>query len=491
MWIRAAGRWDTPPFPALQKGDGLASPESSRFDVVIIGGGASGALVAARLLEAGPAGGRVALVEARPEVAEGVAYSTRRSEHLLNVRAGGMSAFDEAPSDFVDFLRGLPEHAGGDHANEAPAALATRFMPRMTYARYLQAVLSGRPDQERLSRITDAAVDVAPVEGGFAVELASGGRLHAAAVVLAVGNRPARLPLGKGSGAAGVRSIQAWDYPAVAAIPADADVCILGAGLSMVDVVLSLEANGHRGRITSMSRSGLIPLAHAAPAPAAALDLPALLAMDLRARTRALRTLAASEVVQGRPWHGVMDALRPHVQTLWTSLDEAGQCRFLRHLVRFWDVHRHRIAPEVASRLQAATAAGRLQRVAGRLEAVEAVEAGSPMQICWRPRGGDQVRQFKADVLVNALGMDKRIAGGTGLLANLQARGLMQPGPHHMGAATRGDGAVLGTNGEAVPGLWTLGVLRIGDLWETIAMPDLRGQAQAVAKAVQNHLRGR
>ena len=101
------------------------------------------------------------------------------------------------------------------------------------------------------------------------------------------------------------------------------------------------------------------------------------------------------------------------------------------------------------------------------------------------------MQRFKADVLVNALGMDKRIEGGTGLLANLQARGLMQPGPHRMGAATRSDGALLGANGEPVPGLWTLGVLRIGDLWETIAMPDLRGQAQAVASAVREYLHGR
>ncbi|MGY0560431.1 FAD/NAD(P)-binding protein [Luteimonas sp. A277] len=471
----------------------MASPECSRFDVVIIGGGASGALVAARLLDASPAGCRVALVEARPAAAEGVAYSTRRGEHLLNVRASGMSAFDEAPADFVDFLRGLPEHtaegqADESQADEGQAALAARFMPRMAYARYLKAVLSGRPNQERLSRITDAAVDVAPVDAGFEVELASGGRLQAAAVVLAVGNRPARLPLGAGCRDDDEATIQAWDYPAVAAIPADADVCILGAGLSMVDVVLSLEANGHRGRIVSMSRSGLMPLAHAAPAPPAKIDIDRLLAMDLRARTRTLRALAATEVAQGRPWHGVMDALRPHVQALWTSLDEAGQRRFLRHLVRHWDIHRHRIAPEAAGRLQAATGAGRLQRVAGRLVAVE---AGSPLEISWRPRGEDQVRDFKADVLVNALGMDKRIEGGTGLLANLQARGLMRPGPHRMGAATNGDGAVLGANGEPVPGLWTLGVLRIGDLWETIAMPDLRGQAQAVAKAVQKHLHGR
>lgn len=447
---------------------------------MIIGGGASGTLVAARLMDTLDAAGRVALVESRPEVAEGVAYSTRYSEHLLNVRAAGMSAFDEAPADFVEFLRGLQEYAGED-----PAALGARFMPRRVYARYLAAVLERNPARERLHRYADTALDVTPEEGGFEVELASGIRLRAKTVVLAVGNRPARLPLADPP-APGVSTVEAWDYPAVAAIAADADVCILGAGLSMVDVVLSLEARGHRGRIVSISRSGLTPLAHATPSPPAAVDIDGLLAMDLRRRVRALRTLASAEVAQGRSWHGVMDALRPHVQALWTSLGETGQRQFLRHLVRYWDVHRHRIAPEAAARLQVALRAGRLQHLAGRLVAVA---GGSPLEVSWRPRAQAQVQRVKADVLVNALGMDKRIGGG--LPAILQARGLVQPGPHGMGVATCGAGAVLGASGEAVPGLWTLGVLRIGDLWETIAMPDLRGQAQAVASAVEAHLRSR
>ena len=91
-------------------------------------------------------------------------------------------------------------------------------------------------------------------------------------------------------------------------------------------------------------------------------------------------------------------------------------------------------------------------------------------------------------MLVNALGMDKRIDGGSGLLARLCARGLLRPGPHGMGAATAGEGGPLDASGRPVPGLWTLGTLRIGDLWETIAMPELRGQARRVAGAVRVHL---
>lgn len=475
--MRRARRWDTGRFPALP-GDRVSSPVPSRFDVVVIGGGASGTLVAAHLVD-GDAPPSVALVEAAPAVGEGVAYATRRGEHLLNVRAAGMSAFDDSPGDFVRFLRTLPEHAGED-----PAVLGQRFMPRRVYARYLAAVLDAAPARDRVQRVAATAVDVAPVADGFEVELASGARLQARAVVLAVGNRAARLPLDPAAAAA-VAPVDAWDYPAVAAIAPDADVCILGAGLSMVDVVLTLRANGHRGQVVSLSRRGLVPLPHAAPAPAAAIDVDRLLAMDLGARTRAVRALAASEVAAGRPWQGALDALRPHGQALWTSLDARAQARFLRHLVRHWDVHRHRIAPEVAAQLDAAMASGQLQRLAGHLVSIE---PGVRSAIAWRPRGGDAVRRFEADVVVNALGMDKRIDGGSGLPARLCARGLLRPGPHRMGAATVGEGVPLDAGGVPVPGLWTLGTLRIGDLWETIAMPELRGQARRVAGAVRAHL---
>lgn len=444
----------------------------------MIGGGASGTLVAAHLLGRDGPGCTVALVEPRPGVAEGAAYSTRRPEHLLNVRAAGMSAFDDAPGDFVRFLGTLPAHAGDD-----PAALGLRFMPRMLYARYLAAVLEASPGHARLHRVHGAAQDVVRAGDGFEVRLASGERLQARAVVLAVGNRAARLPL---SGTAPVPAVDAWDYPAVAAIAPEADVCILGAGLSMVDVVLTLQANGHRGRIATLSRRGLVPLPHAAPAAPPEVDLSGLLAAGLAARVRAVRRLAAHETAAGRPWQGVLDALRPHVQALWTSLDVDAQRRFLRHVVRYWDVHRHRIPAEVAARLDAAVAAGRLEHLAGHAVTVDAT--GGRLELAWRPRGSDRLARLGADVLVNALGMDRRIDAGDGLLPALHARGLLSRGPHGIGAATRDDGVPLDAHGAPVPGLWTLGSLRVGDLWESIAMPELRGQARAVAHAVRAHL---
>lgn len=455
-----------------------ASRTGDRFDIVVIGGGASGVLVTAHLLAHPAPTVDVALIESRERLAQGVAYSTGRPEHVLNVVAARMSAFDAQPDDFVRFLRARPDLVPGTRTTEA---LAGVFAPRLAYARYLQQVLESQSRYPALARLTDTAVDVAPVQGGYRVLLRSGRKLSATAVVLALGNQPAPLPVDPVSARAMV--VEAWDYPAVAAITPDSDVCIVGSGLSMVDVALTLERNGHRGRMDVLSRHGLMPLPHATSAPAhdGSISTDSLLTLGVRERLRRIRAGATAAVDAGRPWQWTMDGLRRHSQVLWTSLPAAEQRRFLRHAVRYWDIHRHRIAPEVAVVLDRLRAAGRLRLHAGRLLSVQ---DGDRVQLSYRPRGAGESRWMVTDRIVNATGIEKCIAHASGpLIPALRERGLLLPGPHGIGIATAGEGAVLGVDGVPVAGLWTLGSTRIGDLWESIAIPELRGQAERVAAA--------
>lgn len=78
--------------------------------IVILGGGYSGTVSAVNLVRLAPTPPRMTLVnEHRPEF-RGVAYGTRRLEHLLNVAARGMSAFPDQPDHFVDWLRTRTEY---------------------------------------------------------------------------------------------------------------------------------------------------------------------------------------------------------------------------------------------------------------------------------------------------------------------------------------------------------------------------------------------
>jgi uncharacterized NAD(P)/FAD-binding protein YdhS len=41
----------------------------------------------------------------------------------------------------------------------------------------------------------------------------------------------------------------------------------------------------------------------------------------------------------------VVDGVRSMVNSLWNGLSLEDRRRFLRHLGRYWEVHRHRMAP--------------------------------------------------------------------------------------------------------------------------------------------------
>lgn len=445
----------------------------SSHDIAIVGGGAAGVLVAIQLLRQARHPLRVALIEIAPAIARGVAYSTPYPEHVLNVPVQKMSAFDDQPDDFLDYLAGDDE---AEHARLAPA-----FVERRIYGTYLSARL-----QEALAD-SHATLDVVPHRViAFArkdamqqLTLSDGHTLACHATVLAVGNRARPLPARGASSLPPHALLSAWDFAGVRAIPKDAHLCVVGSGLSMVDAVLSFVETGHRGRIQVVSRHGLRPQPHAAHPPTE-FDPGLLLAMNLRQRFRHMRLLFRQARVAGQPWQAVMERLRPHGQALWRSLSMADQRRFLRHVVRLWDVHRHRIAPEVDARIQTLVDSGQLHFRRARLDAV--MQAGRCVRVTAVAHGGRAI-EFDVDHIVNATGMEMRVAAMRNpLLNDLIGEGHAQDGPHGIGVAVDVAGRLLDQHGRAQDDVRVIGSLRIGSLWETIAIPDLRGQAEAIAR---------
>lgn len=436
------------------------------FDFAIIGGGAAGVLLALRLLRDARAGRRIALIE--PGVpGQGVAYGTDDPAHILNVPAGNMGAESDAPSGFVDFLRARDGVAD-------PAA----FMPRRDYAAYLQARLARAVAESgaRFVHVAQRATGLQHGDAGAVVTLEDGERITSRRVALATGNHPREFA----PEADHARIVPAWDRAALARIAPEDDIAILGSGLSMVDVLLMLDARDHRGKVTVVSRHGLLPKPHPMQKQALDVDVAALEAMPLRARLHRLRQLARDAADEGIGWQALMDALRHHVRGLWQALAPGEQDRFLRHAVRHWDVHRHRIAPAVARQMQADIERGQLAVLAARVLDIET--RGETIAMRLRPRHRDDARTITADWLVNATGIETRArAFDDPLLRGLLRDGLARPGPHGLGFDTRDDGALLARDGQAQPWLAAIGSLRLGNLWESTAIPDLRVDAAALA----------
>ncbi|MCL1553325.1 FAD/NAD(P)-binding protein [Xanthomonas nasturtii] len=447
--------------------------------IAIVGGGASGVLVALQLLRQATAPVRIVLIEPHAALGEGVAYSTARAEHLLNVPAMRMSALVEAPQDFVDYLR-----ANACCPELDDAQLPQQFVGRRHYAPYLRDRLQAACVHSPATLTMHAACvqTLQPNAAGALLQLDDGQTLQATSVVLAVGNALRPLPLRGAAGLSHAQRVEAWDTEAVAALPQDAAVCIVGSGLSMADTVVTLAAQAHRGAVHVVSRHGLLPLPQAHGG-VAAFDPQPLLAMPLRMRMRTLRRHARAAAAQGLPWQSVMERIRPLSQVLWQTLSVADQRRFLRHVVRYWDVHRHRIAAPVHAQLQAMQARGQLQVHRARLDV--AFEVGACVRVSAGAASAGHALQLDVQTLVNATGVEMRVqAMRNPLLQQLLGQGIAVAGPHGIGVESAADGSLIDADGRTNPRLRVIGSLRIGSLWESLAVPELREQAAAIARDV-------
>lgn len=422
--------------------------------IAIVGGGFSGAMLGARLAERGVA---CRLIDRTGTFGPGLAYSTPFERHLLNVRSDRMSAVDGRQGDFVDWLRAnCPQYADPDG-----------FAPRRLYGEYLQHRLNAvRLAHPGMIELVTGEVSVI---GGDEVRLANGRVVKASAVVLATGNPP---PKAAGRGSRRVIA-DPWALTALERIGPEDAVIIVGTGLTMVDMVLWLDATGRKGPITALSRRGLTPRVHGAghdhPEPPTGAMLTGLLSTRL-AEARRL----ASE----GGWRGVMEGLRPVTAGLWAGADAKTRARWLRHLRPWWDVHRHRVPPDVAGTMDRLEAAGRLNILSGRVKRIEAGADGVTLN--WRPRDGSDQPPISGQWLIDCTGPG-HAALGDPLTGPLIRAGRARLDPVGIGLDLDPEGRLLTADGAPDPRLFALGPPARAAFWETTAVPDIRKRIEGLA----------
>jgi len=413
--------------------------------IAIAGGGASGVVLAAHILDRMP-DARVVIHEPHA-LGRGLAYATSCPLHLLNVPAARMSALAADPGHFVRWLAG-----------HAPAYDATAFAPRMLYGDYLADIARDLIAAGR-RRFAHVRAEMCTLEDAG----------DADAIVVATGNAaPAAWP-GAPHDPRFFRS--AWAPGALEADASAAPVLLLGSGLTAIDAALALRANGHAGAIVMLSRRGLTPHDHRIlDAPPS--DVPD--AADLRAMLRRMRSLARDD------WRGVVDRARPNTNAFWQSLDHAERQRFLRHVLPYWNVHRHRMAPEIARAIAERLAVGDLSLLAARTTGIDVRPDGLHVRI--RERGAREERTLIVGRAINCSGPQHDYAKlANPLIASLIAGGAMVRTPIGVGVDVAADGALVDARGAASSRLFTIGPVRYGTLIETTAIPEIREQAAELA----------
>lgn len=432
--------------------------------IAIVGGGASASLTAYHL-ERLRAADRLLIIEPRAQLGLGLAYSTTSMQHLLNVPAESISALPDEPDHFLCWLR----------ANYHPVVDPSDFVPRAVFGRYLLSVLSSLKTVEHLP-IKATGVQVTS-RGQASLSLADGTTVLADIVLLALGNfSPATLPgVSPAVIASGVYTDSAWSEETYSNLAASAAVTLIGTGLTAVDVLLKLRETGHRGVVTAISRHGVFPAGHAAYEP---LHQPALEGAPPFTARRLLREMHHA-LKNSISWRATVDSLRARTNELWLALPTAEQKRFRRHLLRRWELVRHRMAPAIAERLATELAAGTLVKAEGSLQAVVPAESGA--RVHFFSRAGAP-RELLAARVINCTGPDMNYQRVNSLLlGSLFAQGLATAGPLGIGLDTGENGALRSSDGSFSKTFFAVGPARLGTLLESIAIPEIREQAAGLA----------
>ncbi len=451
----------------------------SHPSVAIVGGGFAGALLAIRLLDAGAPGLQVTVIERRAELGRGVAYSTPDPVHLVNGPSSMFSLHEEDEDHFTRWTLARVADTGW----RPPAEAGSGYAPRYAFGTYVAEELA-RAERRAQGRVAfrrlRAEAEAIRLVGGGAEIRAGAQTLRADVAVLATGVHA--LPPAASDLVGDPRLAQGPNDPEGLArlARAEGEILLIGASLSMVDAVASLEARGFSGRYLAVSRhghlieprrerQGIEDFLGAGPLPRTAR---ALLAQVIAARRRLLAA--------GGDWQELPEAIRPHLPALWAGASDAERLRFVRRLRALWDVTAHPAAPPSFAVLAAARAAGRFTARAARILALRAEGAGVAADL--RARGGGTETRAFAGVVDCRGSQEHDWRRMTAPLArDLLAAGVVRPHGTGFGVDATPDGRVIDAAGLARPELRAIGHPLRGVAWESSSIPEQRAQASALA----------
>jgi len=446
-------------------------------NIAIIGAGLSGRLLALNLLKhpSVPKNTDLILIDKGNEKYMGPAYSADEKHLLLNVPADRMGAYSDDPEHFLKWVR-----------NKGIKADKFDFLPRSLYREYIMELLHKaiRDIRNNLTfkQVSAEVIDIENSDNRIKIYLQAGDIIHADKAVLALGNFPPADPkINNPEALKSKRYIRnPWTPGILSSLSEHDSVFLIGTGQTMVDIVLILQKRNHKGNIIGISRHGYLPLVHKG------FDAYDSYYEELKEKTnvydifKVIRKHLERAGRMGTDIRGVIDSLRPATQTIWKGLPEQEKYRFNRHLYRYWEIIRSRIPPESDEVIKKLISSGQLRIIPGRV--VDLKENLNSLEIYFLVRGETDLHNEAADFIINCCGPESDYNRIDDLLVkNLMKKGMIRPGPVNFGIDALADGSVIGKDGAASDKFFTIGPPMRGVLFETIAAPEIRVQAEQLA----------
>jgi uncharacterized NAD(P)/FAD-binding protein YdhS len=319
--------------------------------VCIIGSGYSAAALTLHLLTRGVPADRLAIV-GPGQLGQGQAYGCVSDDFRLNVRAELMRLWPDRPDHFAEW-------AAVNITDDPDARTdAGDFFRRRDFAAYMADQLASIPAIADISRHEQRADRISKGTEGWRITLGDGTALTASRVVFATGNPapdwPMKDPPADAPGL--VRVPWRGDWPA--RIAPDAEVVIIGGGLTALDALHSLHRRTHDGPVSLICPEGMLPPVQTDWQDAAPLRWPT----PLRGSgfLRFMRRNIGDTDWSRTEWQRRFESLRVNISAAWQSLPEDDQARLMRRIGWLWSLARFRAGPQATGSAQAMLDSGQL-----------------------------------------------------------------------------------------------------------------------------------
>jgi len=301
--------------------------------VAIVGFGFCGRLAFAHLAK-NSKNSKIIIFEKNGQNSFGPAFSSFSPYYILNVPVEKMSAFSNQPQGFCEFLqKKYPEIFKEIGANG--------FAPRRIYGEYLEVITKeafaeAQKNNIEVEFVKDEVIEILPCKR---ITTKSNNSFQVNEILIATSFKQSNLPFDLNSPNL-VKQI--WDFPKIFHEKnfTNETICLIGSGLTAVDVVVGLFKKNFTGKVFIISRRGNLPKKHFEKIN----PLPNLISVSDAKNGVVFLTRKIRNFLRQNPQYDlryIIDSIRHDTKELWQNFDSKNKKLFLR-LLSYWNIFRHR-----------------------------------------------------------------------------------------------------------------------------------------------------
>jgi uncharacterized NAD(P)/FAD-binding protein YdhS len=390
----------------------------------------------------------------------GAGFSNFNDNYILNVPAKRMSPFEDSPNDFLDFLK---ENYPEIYNKNGPDG----YISRNIYGQFLKKL---RNDFFKIAN--DLEIDheliqknVIDIDEGFKIN-AGNQIFDADEVVLSSSFVQSKLNycLNDEKLISPLWSKNSINFHQKNNFKVDDKICIIGTGLSAVDVLVGLNAKNFSGKIYAISRRGNFPQPHfsnhnnISQGSINFID-------DSDAKTGivniSLKFRKYLRDNQNYDLRNLIDSIRGKTKFLWQNFDEKNKRNFLKKLLPYWNIFRHRVPNSSLEIINKMIENNRLEIIKSSVKSIEKSDGKFIIKT--------NKKTLECNYVVNCLGFDFNIKNYP-LIQSMTDKKLLKQ-----------DLILVQSNNAKIH---LVGGLNIGRDFEITAVPDIRVDANLVAEKI-------